>query len=175
MIESILSDVRFALRALVRRPLFAAAAAASLGIGIAAVTVVLAVVNAALFKPLSGVERVERLVELHRSVGGEPTDVTYGVFRALRERREVLEELAAYALVSVSVATSGEPVVRAGMAVSDRYFPLLGTVPALGRTFAPDEAGFPRVAAVAVISHDVWQREFGAAEIFLGEVLPAVR
>jgi len=167
--DSFAQDVRFSLRALGRRPLFTAAALASLGVGCLAVTVVMSVVNAALFKPLPGVTRTERLVEIHRSVQGEATDVTYEVFRAL-QNASALEELAAYALVSSAVAADRDPVVRAGMAVTANYFSLLGTQPALGRLFHTSEAEFPSVAPVAVISHDVWQREFGGAGDVIGRV-----
>ena len=103
MHDSVWQDVRFSLRALARRPGFTFAALLSLGIGIAAVTVVMSVVNTALFRPLPGVTRTERLVEIHRSARGEPTDVTYEVFRALKAN-SALDELAAFAIVSASVS-----------------------------------------------------------------------
>ena len=82
--ETLRQDVRFALRAFARRPGFSLSAILSLAIGIAASSAVFSLINAALFKPLPGVSRPERLVEIARDVGSETGDVTWEVFSRLR-------------------------------------------------------------------------------------------
>ncbi|MEX2178326.1 MAG: ADOP family duplicated permease [Gemmatimonadaceae bacterium] len=169
--DSFLQDVRYAIRALGRRPLVAAGAIVSLAVGIAATTVVFSVVNGVLLKEVPGVTRPERLAEIARDVGGRPADVTYPMYRHLREQSAVLDDLAALVLESVSIAAGGadaEPSVRGALVVTDNYFSLLGVRAERGRLFAPDEARYPAIAPVAVISHDVWQRELGARDDVVG-------
>jgi putative ABC transport system permease protein len=169
--DALRQDVRFALRSFARRPAFAVSAVLSLAIGIAASSAVFSIINAALFKPIPGVTKPERLVEISRDVNGDWTDVSWTVFDRLRAERSTLEDLGAFALVSSSIAGEGEPVARAGLAVTGNYFELLGVRPALGRTFAPDEASWPAVAPVALITHDAWQREFNAAADVVGRAV----
>src|SRR5687767_616325 len=146
--DALRQDVRFALRSFMRRPAFALSAVLSLAIGIAATSAVFSVINALLFKPIPGVTRPERLVEISRDVNGEASDVTWQVFDRFRSERSTLEDLGAFVLVSASVEASGEPVARAGLAVTGNYFDLLGVRAAQGRMFAPDEASWPAVAPV---------------------------
>ena len=168
--ETLRQDVRFALRAFARRPGFSLSAILSLAIGIAASSAVFSLINAALFKPLPGVSRPERLVEIARDVGSETGDVTWEVFSRLRQERTVLEDVSAMALVSASIAGANEPVARGGLAITGNYFDLLGVRAARGRLFMPDEASWPAIAPLVVISHDTWQREFNGREDIIGQV-----
>ena len=168
--DSVRQDIRFAIRSFVRRPTFAVSAILSLAIGIAASSAVFSLINAALFKPVPGVTRPERLVQIARNVGGDESDVTWEVYGRLKQQSSVLEDLGAHVLVSASIAASDEPVARAGLAVSGNYFDLLGVRAARGRTFAPDEAAWPSVAPVAVISHEAWQRDFNGDASVIGRV-----
>jgi putative ABC transport system permease protein len=169
--DALRQDVRFAIRSFVRRPAFAVSAVLSLALGIAASSAVFSVINAALFKPIPGVTKPERLVEISRDVNGDLSDVTWEVFDRLRVERSTLEDLGAFALVSASLAGEGEPVARAGLAVTGNYFELLGIGAAMGRTFAPDEASWPAIAPVALISHEAWQREFDGANDVIGRAV----
>ena len=169
--DILLKDIRLALRALARRPAFAAAAILSLAIGMAATSAVFSIANGVLFKPVPGVTRPDGLVEIARSVQGQQTDVTWQVYDRLRQERAILDDLAALVLTQVSILTADEPVTRGALAVTGNYFDLLGVRTVLGRTFAPDEASWPRVAPVAVISHDAWQRELNGAPDVIGRVV----
>src|SRR5688500_3440206 len=111
--DALRQDVRFALRSFMRRPAFALSAVLSLAIGIAASSAVFSIINAALFKPIPGVTKPERLVEISRDVNGDWTDVSWHVFDRLRSERSTLEDLGAFALVSSSIAGEREPVARA--------------------------------------------------------------
>jgi len=164
----LLQDARYALRSFAKRPGFTLAAVLSIGVGIAATTVVFSLLNTALFKQVPGITRPERLVEISRAVGSVTTDVTWPVYDRLRSEQALLEELAAFALVAASLDDGGEPVARAGLAVTASYFTLLGVQPILGRTFAADEASFPRVEPVVLISHEAWQRELQGARDAIG-------
>ena len=169
--DAFLQDLRFALRAIRRRPGFALTAILSLTIAIAATTSVFSLVNAALFKQVPGVRRPERLVEIARDIGGEGSDVTFQVYRVLQGQPRILSDVAALALAPASISTGSEPSVRGGLAVSGSYFALLDVLPARGRLFARNEADYPAIAPVVLVSYDVWQRELGGAEDVIGRTL----
>lgn len=169
--DALLADLRFALRAIRRRPAFALTAILSLALAIAATTSVFSIVNAALFKDVPGVRRPQRLVQIARDVGGEPTDVTYQIYSIVRQQPNALEDVAALALASASIAADGEPSVRGALAVTSSYFSLLGVQPAQGRLFSTAEADYPSIAPVVLISHDVWQREFSGSRDVVGRTV----
>ena len=169
--DALQQDIRYAIRSFLRRPAFAISAILSLAIGIAASSAVFSVINAALFKPVPGVTRPDRLVEISRDVSGEWTDVTWAVYERFRTERSVLDDLGAFALVTTSIAAEGDPVARGGLAVTANYFDLLGVRAARGRTFTPDEASWPSTAPVALISHHTWQREFQSDAGVVGRVV----
>ncbi len=168
MLDAFGLDLRYAVRALWRRPVLAGAAILTLATGIAANTAVFSVIHTALYKPVPGVTRPERLVLISRLVGSEGTDVTFRMYRHLAARDAVLEGLAALSVQSVSVEGSRGPVARGSLAVAGDYFGLLGTHAARGRTFAPDETGGVTAPAVAVITHHLWQAEFGGDQAVVG-------
>lgn len=169
--DSLFADLRFALRSIIRRPGFALAAVVSLGLGLAATTAVFSVVNATLFKPVAGVTRPDGLVEVARDVNGERSDVTWQVFEGLREQHHLVSDLAAFALTQVAILGDGEPMMRGALAVTGNYFELLGVRTQLGRTFLPDEATFPRIAPVAVITQEAWQRDLGGDPQVVGRTV----
>lgn len=169
--DTILADVRHAARVLLRRPGFAVAAILSLAVGIAATTAVFSVVNGVLLKPVPGVGRPERLVEVSRDNGGQPSDLAYMMIKQLGENSPMVEELAGFALIPASVVADGEPVVRGGLAVTTNYFSLLGVKPARGRLFSGNGIGTPGVQQGVVISHDLWTKVFGAAPEVIGRVI----
>lgn len=71
----------------------------------------------------------------------------------------------------VAVNTAGEPEVRGSLSVTASYFSVLGQAPALGRFFRPDEATYPSVRAVAVVSHRFWSERFAGSPEVLGATL----
>ena len=87
---------------------------------------------------------------------------SYPMYQDLRDRNDVLSGLVAYLQrpFSLSDGTHAERVT--GQIVSGNYFDVLGVRPAIGRFFATDEDRTPGTHAVAVISHGLWRRRFGA-------------
>jgi len=166
--HALVQDVRHALRTFARRPLVASGVVASLAIGIAANTAVFGIVNGVLLRKVPGVTRPERLVEIARDAAGATADVTFPMYGVLKAQTGTVDDLAAYALEGVSIAAGGAASVRGALAVTANYFDLLGVRAARGRVFARDEALYPSVAPVVVISHELWQREFGGAEDVVG-------
>lgn len=160
--DALLQDVRYAVRTLARRPGFTLAAVLSLAIGVAATSAVFGVVNGILFKPVPGVQRTDRLVQLSDYSGGDWADLTYPAVQRFGEETALVEGVSAFALASASVATEGEPEVRGGLAITANYLELLGVRPALGRAFAAaQEATFPSVAPLVLITDHLWRSAFG--------------
>jgi predicted permease len=166
--DTLLLDLRYSLRGLRQRPAFALTAIASLALGIAVNTAVFSVVNGVLFKGVGGVTRTERLFQLTQDADGQWLDMSWPVVRHLREQPALVEDIAAFAVVPAAVAIGETPVAKGGLAVTANYFELLGVRAVRGRVFAADEALYPAVAPVALVSHDLWTREFGAAEDVVG-------
>lgn len=168
--DTLLQDVRYALRSFARRPLLVVGAVLSLTVGIGATTLVFGVLNGVLLKRVPGVTRPERLVEIARSVGGTTADVTFPMYRHLREEGRALEDIAAFALegVSISAGAGAPPEAVGAMTVTESYFELLGVRAVQGRVFSENEARFPGVAPVAVISDHLWRTHFGSRPDVVG-------
>jgi putative ABC transport system permease protein len=160
-------DTRFALRALVRRPVFATIVVATIALGVGANAAIFSVVNGVLLRPLPYPEP-DRVV----SFGHTPPTWLASAPEFADYQRTVrsLKSLAAYTQSEGNLATIEEPE-RVGVAVVSReFFPVLGTRPLIGRTFAPDDdVGQP--AATAVVSYALWQRRFGGDPGIVGKTI----
>jgi len=156
------SELRWALRSLLRSPGFTAAAVLTLAIGIGATSAVFSVIDAVLLRPLP-YERPEELVQVVESIpplGIDRFGVSPGEFLAWRERGAVFERLAAVEYRSANLTGDGEPEAVPLARLSADYFPMLGIVPARGRAFGADEEAPGREAAV-VLGHGLWMRRYG--------------
>ncbi len=97
-------------------------------------------------------------MEISRDVDGRFFDMSYPVLDYVRENSEELSDIAVVSLRPVALGVEEGADVVMAYSVTDRYFPLLQQTPASGRFFTEDEARFPRVRPVAVISHRFWTR-----------------
>jgi predicted permease len=176
MLESILRDIRFARRSLLRTPVLTFAAILSIGLGIAATTAVFSIVNAALFR-LPPFERADRLIMLYseRHAPNSPPARerwSWQRSRMLRERAGSFEQIATFS-PSVLALTSGEtdPEPITADLVSASYWPLLRARPVIGRAFGPEvdegRAEHPEI----IVGYDLWQRRFGGEAAILGRTV----
>ena len=166
----LLLDIRYALRTLRRAPGFTAAAVLTLAIGIGANTAIFSLVNGILFKPLGSLTHTDGLVELSRDLDGRYFSMSYPVFEYLREHATRTDDLAAVALVPLSLEDD-EPSIHMSLGVSGNYFALLGLAPAAGRFFTPEESFFPTVPDAIVISHRLWRDRFQASPEAIGQIV----
>jgi predicted permease len=169
-----LLDVRFALRLLARSPIFTLTAALSLAAGIAGTSAIFSLADAILLRPRPGVADPATLVDIGRSVRGEGLDnFGYPLFEAMREGATLLRGISAHQLMpnvmSLGDAQQSERVFAS--LVSGNYFEVVGTRPTLGRFFVPDEDTTRDTHAVVVLSHDFWERRFGARSDMVGQTL----
>ncbi|MDP9121179.1 MAG: ABC transporter permease [Acidobacteriota bacterium] len=170
--EELWQDLRYALRALVKRPGFTLIAIPSLALAIGANTVIFALVDAVLLHPLP-VAGLSRLMTLQTRIPESPGyfGVSYPNFADFRDHATVFSHLVGTVGVQVSLAGRTEPEQIPGEMVSGDYFDALGVPAALGRTFLPDEDRVPGAHPVVVLSHSLWQRRFGADRSVVGRVV----
>ena len=165
-------DLRYALRALVRRPAFAAFAIATLAIGIGASTALFSIADAALLRPppFPAADRLDELYLTSEAGGHGVTRMrwSYGRYEMLRRLASSYSEVAAYGPYELNLAGSDTPERVGAEAVSATYFRALGVGAQAGRTFLPAEDSVGRPAAVAVIGYDLWTGRFGADRAVLG-------
>ncbi len=160
--ETLIQDLRFGVRLLLKNPGFSAVAVLALALGIGANTAIFSVVDAVIFRPLP-FDHPERLVaawERDLSKGEDHDSVMAGNYVDWRSRSQVFEEMSAYAGASVNLTGLAEPERIRAARVSAGLFPLLGVQPEVGRVFSTDEDQ-PGHQRVVVISNHLWKSSFG--------------
>ena len=171
-IETLLQDLRFGLRMMLKKPLFTTVAILTLALGIGANTAIFSVVNAVLLRPLP-YKNAERLVWIW---GTNPlNDIDHEVaslpdYHDWKTQNQSFEEMGAYGDARVTLTSNGEPERFDAAYVTDGFFEVLGAQAEIGRTFMPDEDK-PGNENVVVISHALWQRRFGADPNIIGKPL----
>jgi predicted permease len=170
--ETLWQDIRFGLRILFKSPAFTLVAALSLALGIGANTAVFSIINASLLKPLP-VEEPERLASVFTTDAKNPGNLPTSHLNYVdyRDQNQVFSGLLAYTFAQVSLTRgeTTEPVF--GLVVSGNYFDVLGVKAAMGRTFMPHEDKTPGAHPVAVLSHGLWRRSFGADPNLVGKTI----
>jgi predicted permease len=164
LLPALAHDARFAARAFRRSPGFTALALLTLGVAIGANTALFSVVNGVLLKPAPGLPDTEGVVELSRQVQGGLADMSYPAVRIMAQS-SALDAVAAMDWEPVSIGGSDRPEVSVALAVTSSYFDVLRLTASRGRLFAPDEASFPAVRPVAVISEHLRATRFSDADI----------
>ncbi len=171
MLETLLADVRYALRWLRRSPGFTLVAVASLTVGIGFNTAIFTLVDAVLFRPLP-VEHPDRLVDVYTmGVAEEPYGTnSYPDYRDLKAQNTVLTDMIAYSDTLDAINLGDRSRLALGEVVTGNYFQVLGVRAVVGRTFTPDDdrPGAPRVT---VLSYRVWVRDFAQSPSAMGRTL----
>ena len=170
--DQLLNDVRFAWRALARRPGFALVAVLTLAVGIGANTAVYSIAEAVLLRPLPFREP-ERLVfvwENNVARDRARNVVNPGNYLEWRDRNLVFESLAAFASFSMNLSGDGEPMRLEMGATTTNFFATLGVTPARGRAFVAED-GRPGARDVVILSDGFWRRRFGADPAVVGRDL----
>ncbi len=169
------ADVRYGLRVLAAAPAFTAVALVSLALGIGANAAVLRVDAAVRFDSLP-IADADRLIVIrsvaqdeHGSLGRGVSGADYLAFKARTRTVERIElALASPRDLGDEGAVPGERVI--GQAVTAGFFELLGVQPALGRLFTAEESRTS--ARVVILSHELWQRRYGADPGILNRRIP---
>jgi predicted permease len=170
--DTLLQDVRLALRRLARNPGFAAVAITTLALGIGANTAIFSVIDRVLLQPLpySQPDRLVRLQLKFRDGFGQ--SVSIPKFLAWKQHTRAFQVMAAYNFSGPGLNLSGgvTPEQVKAIHVSSDFFPVFDAGTLLGRVFGADEdrPGGPRLA---VMSHGLWVRRFGGDPAVVGRTV----
>ena len=165
--QGLVQDVRLSVRMLRRSPGFAAAAIATLALGIGANTAIFTMVRSALLTPLPYPDP-GRLMVVAETVAGEPTATSYPNLQDWRAQNDVFSGMAAFSSSDFILSGTDRTERVFGELVDDGYFPVLGVRPAAGRTFTASENRVGNASAVAIVSDALWRRRFGGERNTLG-------
>jgi putative ABC transport system permease protein len=167
---TLLQDLRYGVRMLLKKPGFTLIAIMALALGIGANTAIFSVVNGVLLRPLpfEDPDRLVRLGEWSQQVPG--MSISYPNLLDWREQNRVFTEIAATRFVSYNLTGVDEPERLQGRDVTANFFDVLGVKPALGRSFLPEE-DHANSNRVVILSHGLWQRRFGSDPKILGKQL----
>ena len=188
--NSLLQDIRYALRMLLKSPGFAAVAILTLALGIGANTAIFSVINSVLLNNLP-VKDPQQLVFLTNPDNqgmesgfgdGERDFVTYPEFKELEAHNQAFSGLLAASSFTTEIPVELEGAAANGSGpraqvslVSGSYFPTLGVAPILGRTFGEEVDNLRDADPVAVISYGFWQSRFGGAPGVIGRKIRILR
>jgi len=163
-LQGILHDARYALRTLLRTPLFTSAAILSLAIGIGANTAIFSIVNAVLLRPLPYYEP-ERIVQIW------PVQ-TYSqcLVQSMRQSTTLFEGIAAFSTESYALIGNEEATDIYGAEVTANYFDVLGVQPLMGRGFLPEEQE-PGLEETVILSYQMWQVYFHGDPKVIGQTI----
>ncbi len=161
--DSIIKDIRYGLRSLLKRPAFTAIALIALALGIGANTAIFSLVNAVILQPLPYPDP-DRLVWVYGNIrnGGNRASVAPLDFLDYRSQNKTFEQFAASigGTVPMNLTGSGEPERVTASTITGNYFDTFGVHPALGHGFSleNEKSGQDQVT---VLSYAFWQARFG--------------
>ncbi|HET6892743.1 MAG TPA: ABC transporter permease [Pyrinomonadaceae bacterium] len=167
--DTLLKDLRYAVRTLLKSPAFTVAAVLTIALGVGATTSIFSVVNALILNPPL-MQDPDRVVAIWRTPSDERTEgyVSYLDLKDWSARSHSFEEIAAYKPHDFDVTTSDEVERLPGMRVTANFFPLLKITPERGRNFDETEERSGG-ELVAIIGHDLGQSMFGASGMALNQ------
>ena len=167
-----LKDLRFALRRLLRRPLFTLTALVSLAIGIGANTSAFTVVNTVLLRDLP-LAQPEQLVEVYHSMPGfSHATVSFPDYEDVRDNTgDVFSEVGGTRIALVQTLQDGAVDSLPAELVSGNYFTLQGVPAVAGRTLLPEDDIKGGARQVVVLGHGFWQRRYNGDPGVVGETL----
>jgi putative ABC transport system permease protein len=169
IVETLIRDLRYAVRGLLKQPAFTFIAVCSLALGIGANTAIFSLVNAVLLRPLNfhDADRLVMVWEDMSVIGFPRSDPAPGTFHDWKTQQTSFEDMASLDPRNVNLTGDGEPERITTFGVTANLFPLLGVTPLVGRNFSAEEdrAGGNKVA---IISYGLWQRRYGGEQSVIG-------
>jgi len=168
-VDTLLQDLRYALRTARQNPAFTLAAVAALTLAIGANTAIFSVVNTVLLRPLPYPDPDRLVVFTTTSPQGSGFGASPTKFNTWRRQTAAFQDVSAYRFSVVNL-TEGEPEQVATAHVSADFFRLFGAPVSAGRTFTADE-DLPNGGRVVVLSDGFWRRRFGADASMVGRKL----
>jgi predicted permease len=169
---TLLQDVRYGLRMLVKKPTFTVVAILTLALGVGANTAIFSIVDAVLLRPLPYPDpnRLVRIFFNEPGVGLRDVRFSQPELDDLQTRSGVFKDVTPIFEGSEDVTGAGQPERVEGVNGSFSYFSMLGVTPQIGRLFGPQDF-VPGFSAEAVISDGLWRRAYGADPHVVGHTI----
>ena len=170
--STLIQDLRYGVRILLKQPGFTLVAVITLALGIGANTAIFSLVNSILLRPLPfrDPDRIVRLIQASPKLGLPTWGVSQAGYAAYREQNRSFESIAIYTTTATNLTGTGEPERLPLATVTADFFKVFGVNPLLGRTFVEGEDVKDK-NQVCVISHAFWQRRFGGDPNVVGKTL----
>src|SRR5579864_6010817 len=161
--ETLIQDVRYAGRKMLRSPLFAVAVVLTVALTIAANTSIFSFVNAELLRPLPFRNQLQvlQIAEKNDKLNLPSFGTSVLNFLSWREQQHSFQEIAAVGFNTYTLTGNGDPEQLYGDLISPALTRTLGILPVAGRSFT-DEEEKPGSSPVVMLSEGLWKRRFGA-------------
>ena len=177
-VDSIITDLRYAVRTLRKTPTLTAAILTATALGIGVNTGIFSLMNALVLRPLPVKDAggVVSIYQIFRHIQDRHVSGTHSLFsmteyEEYRDHNRALSGLAAYVPFAATMNSSGSARSVQGQLVSCNYFSVLGRAPVLGRDFSDQECRSPDAGPQVILSHAFWQTQFGSDPTVLGRSL----
>jgi len=170
--QTLMQDLRYAVRNLRQAPAFTAVAILTLALGIGANSAIFSVVNGVVLKPLEyhEPERLMFITSTFPTLGFDEFWVSPPEYMVFQETNASFASIGAYNVGEVSITGGDTPIrVPAGIA-SASFFDTLGVQPHRGRTFTVGE-DLPGGEPTVILSYELWQRAFGERDELVGDTI----
>ncbi|MBC8086967.1 MAG: ABC transporter permease [Phycisphaerae bacterium] len=169
--ETLLQDLKYAVRTLRKSPAFTTIAVLCLSLGIATNTTIFSCFNAIVLRPFPFDNPDDLVAVYDRNPKNDfRGSLSYLNYLDWRDGSKSFTDLAAYSGRSIAITEGDEPLRLSGQVVSSNLFPMLGVRPQLGRLFRADEDK-PGTAGVALLGDGVWRRKYAADPSIIGRVI----
>jgi putative ABC transport system permease protein len=171
-LESLLQDIRYGFRVLLKSPVFTIAAILCLGLGIGANAAIFSFVYGIAIRPLpfDDSHRLLYLNENSPARGYSRLSISYADFADWREQQATFENISIYSGWSLTLTGDGEPERISGTRVSHELLETLRVRPLHGRGFIPEEE-MEGGARVVIIGHALWKNRYGSDSTLVGRTL----
>src|ERR1051326_2744564 len=171
--ETLLQDIRYGARILLRSPGFAVVAVLVLALAIGANVTIFTFIDAALLKPLpyDHPEQLMKLWDARKSAINSRFEISYPDYLDFKQQGQAFSSLAAYSGGGNGILSGAHGIEMVPLGrVSDNFFQTLGVKPVLGRVFQPGEdvISSPRYT---ILTYGAWQRRFSGRNDVIGQTL----
>ncbi|PWT90074.1 MAG: hypothetical protein C5B55_10270 [Blastocatellia bacterium] len=167
--ETLLQDIRFGARMLIKNPVFTLVALLTLTLGIGANTAIFSIVNAIVFRPLpySHPEQLVGIWTRDLQKPGTQFPVSFPIFRDWQNQVHTLSGIASYAFNRFHLSGNEGPDESRGVMTSTNFFDVMGVRPTIGRSLQPADER----ERVVVISDLLWRRRFNGDKNVIGKTI----
>lgn len=170
--DTLLRDVRYGIRSLIKQPAFTVIAVLTLALAIGANTAIFSLVNAVLLRalPFPDPDRLVMIWEDASFAGfprNTPAPANYADWKT---QNQGFADMAAFVERSYNLTGDGDPEKIEAYGVTANFFPVLGIKPALGRAILPEEDQ-PGANKVVMINYSLWQQRYGGERSVIGRRL----